>query len=169
MFAYKFVRLAFFVACVILSPVATLLLADEPASKPAPTREQLEKQFAEKLSGAVLVGHYTLGEITDDAKLSTERYTISKVSKLKDDYWLFQTRIEYGDHDVNLPLPLKVLWAGDTPVITLDQVPVPGLGTFNARVLISGNEYAGTWNGKDHGGHLFGNIERVEKAGSRDE
>jgi hypothetical protein len=139
------------------------LLADEPETsepKKLPSREVLEKQFSETMTGATLIGNFTLGEVKPDAKLSTERYTIVKASKLKDDYWLIETRIQYGEHDLTLPLPLRVLWAGDTPVITLDAVPVPGLGTFTARVLIHGDKYAGTWSGKDHGGHLFGRIDR---------
>ena len=152
---------------IVLLAIATLICAsgraDEPKpaeSKPVPNREELEKQFAETMTGTTFVGHYTLGEIKPDTKLPEERYTITKASKLKDDYWLIQTRIQYGDHDVNLPLPLRVIWSGDTPVITLDEVPVPGLGTFTARVLIYKNQYAGTWSGKDHGGHLFGRIEK---------
>jgi hypothetical protein len=155
----------------ILSVAVAILLcatvrADEPtppASKQLPDREELEKQFSETMTGATFVGHFTLGEVKPDAKLSEERYTITKASKLKDDYWLIQTRIQYGDHDVTLPLPLRVIWSGDTPVITLDQVPVPGLGTFTARVLVFKNQYAGTWSGKDDGGHLFGRIVRDEK------
>ena len=133
-----------------------------PAPKSLPAREDLEKQFAETMSGATFVGHFTLGEVKPDAKLSEERYTITKASKLKDDYWLIQTRIQYGGHDVTLPLPLRVIWSGDTPVITLDEVPVPGLGTFTARVLVFKDQYAGTWSGKDHGGHLFGRIVKEE-------
>jgi hypothetical protein len=104
-----------------------------------------------------------LGEIKPDTKLSEERYTITKATKLKDDYWLIQTRIQYGEHDVNLPLPLRVVWSGDTPVITLDDVMVPGLGKFTARVLVFKDQYAGTWSGKDHGGHLFGRIVKEAK------
>src|SRR5690242_4632564 len=108
----------------------------KPAAGSVASQEELEKQFAEKLTGATFVGHYTTGEINENTKLPEERYEITKASKLKDDYWLIQTRIQYGDHDVTLPLPLRVVWAGDTPVITLDAVPVPGLGTFTARVLV---------------------------------
>ena len=34
--------------------------------------------------------------------------------------------------------------------------------SYTARVLIYGKQYAGTWSGKDHGGHLFGRIERAK-------
>jgi hypothetical protein len=82
------------------------------------------------------------------------------VAKLKGDYWLFETRIQYGDQDVQLPLTLQVKWAGDTPVITLTDVAIPGLGTFTARVLVYRDQYAGTWSGAMHGGQLFGRIEQ---------
>jgi hypothetical protein len=137
--------------------------ADKPAEKAPPSQEQLERRFAEQLSGSVLAGHFT-DNANKEKPLTEERYTISKVSKLKGDIWLFQTRIQYGKHDLSLPLPLAVKWAGDTPVITLTDVEVPGLGKFTARVLIYGDQYAGTWSGGDHGGHLFG---RVEKANAQ--
>jgi hypothetical protein len=57
-----------------------------------------------------------------------------------------------------------VVWAGDTPVITLDKMPIPGFGTFTCRVMIFGDQYAGTWDGGDHGGHLFGKIVPAEDA-----
>ena len=123
----------------------------------------LEKQFAESLSGATLVGHFTNGSQEKGTELKEERYTLSKVSKLRGDYWLFQTRIQYGDHDLTLPLTLQVKWAGDTPVITLTDVMVPPLGKFTARVVVYRNQYAGTWSGGDHGGHLFGKVVRGAK------
>ena len=75
---------------------------------------------------------------------------------------MFRARIRYGDHDVTVPLSLQVKWAATTPVITLDKVTVPGLGTFNARVLIDGDRYAGTWDHGEVGGLLFGRIEHQE-------
>lgn len=126
-----------------------------------PDREELEKQFAEKLSGATLVGHFTLGESPAAGDLKTERYRIKNVSKLAGDTWLFQTGVQYGEKkEVFVPLPLEVKWAGDTPVITLTELALPLLGTYTARVLIYGDQYAGTWSGGDHGGHLFGKITR---------
>jgi hypothetical protein len=44
-------------------------------------------------------------------------------------------------------------------VITVDETPIPGLGSYTARVMIYRDHYAGFWSGKDHGGHLFGVIE----------
>lgn len=131
-----------------------------PAATPQPAvpdQATLDKQFEEALSGAVLDGAFTLTG-RDNQTPKTEKYTIAKVTKLQNDYWLFQARIQYGDHDVTVPLPLQVKWAGDTPVITLTDMMIPGLGTYTARVVIYRGQYAGTWSGADHGGHLFGRV-----------
>ena len=59
-----------------------------------------------------------------------------------------------------VPVPVQVKWAGKTPVITVDSVTIPGLGTLSARVLLDGARYAPTWSHDEKGGHLFGVIER---------
>ncbi|HWA97171.1 MAG TPA: hypothetical protein VG713_01700 [Pirellulales bacterium] len=134
-----------------------------PKPAPVPDRATLEKQFEETLSGATLVGTFTVAGREDNKPLKEEKYTISKVSKVRDDYWMFQARIQYGDHDATLPLTLEVKWAGDTPVITLTDMAVPGFGTFTCRVLIYRDQYCGTWSGGDHGGTMFGRVVREPK------
>ena len=136
------------------------------AHKSAPDRTELERRFADTLSGATLVGQFTASDLKSGKELSEERYTLGQVKKLESGKWLFQARIQYGEFDVTVPLSLPVEWAGDTAIIVVDDLPVPGLGTYTARVMIHDNHYAGYWQGKDHGGHLFG---RVEKKGQSDE
>ncbi|MBI2481575.1 MAG: hypothetical protein HYV60_23910, partial [Planctomycetia bacterium] len=116
----------------------------KPSTQPD-NREALYKQFGDTLSGVKLVGRFTiLGK--DDGPLPKEEYTINSVTKLPDgDYWLFNARIKYGANDVTVPLPLEVKWAGDTPIITLTDFTIPGMGTFSARVVIYNKKYAGTW------------------------
>jgi hypothetical protein len=127
-----------------------------------------DAKFKELLDGATLVGHFTLtgGESFDP---KPERYHLESIEKLPNGRWLFRSRIRYGDHDVTVPLPLPVEWAGDTPVIVVDNVQVPGLGTFNARVMFFDGHYAGYWSGGDHGGHLFGVVERESDETSPDD
>ncbi len=145
--------------------------AEEPAAGPEktptpPSQQELEKKFQETLSGATLTGHFTSGK-GDAASAREEKYAIESVTKMPlSDVWLFKARIQYGTHDATVPLPLRVVWAGDTPVITLDKFPVPGFGTFTARVMIYDNKYAGTWDGGDHGGLLFGKITKEEAKGN---
>ena len=120
---------------------------------------KLEEDFRKSISGVTLVGHFTLGE---NSNLREEKYTIKKVSKISGSIWLFQVRIQYGSNDVTVPLPLKVKWAGDTPIITLTDLSIPGLGTYTARVLIYRDQYAGTWSAEEIIGQLFGRIVREQ-------
>ena len=91
-----------------------------------------------------------------------DEYRLHKVAKLSDDRWLFEAEFKLGDVNLKVPIPLEVRWAGDTPVVQLTDLPIGGSGPFTARVLFYGDQYAGTWSGKDHGGHLFGKIVRGE-------
>jgi hypothetical protein len=139
--------------------------AKTPAAPAPPTQEELEQKFAQDLSGATLVGHFTVDERSGSP--SEDRYKIAKVTKLEGDTWRFDAQIIYGNHDVTLPLPLTVKWAGDTPVITLTDLTIPGLGTYTARVLFYRGQYAGTWSASDHGGEMWGRIEKpsaIDKA-----
>jgi hypothetical protein len=149
--------------------------ADEPKAAPAAVpgpdssapldQAALEQKFAEDLSGVVFAGNYSVTAAGKETPAAMEKYTINRVSKVKDkdDTWLFVTRIQYGKTDLEVPLALKVKWAGDTPVITLTNLTIPGLGTFTSRVLIYGDRYAGTWQHGKTGGHLWGRIEKIEK------
>jgi hypothetical protein len=146
------------VAVAVVAAIAANHLA---AQEPSAEQDQAQRfeQFAKKLTGAKLVGHFTVtGKKSDE--LTAEEYHIHEVKKLDEgDYWMFKARIKYGGRDVTVPMPLEVKWADKTPVITLDSVEIPLMGKFNARVVIDGNKYAGTWSHDDGiGGHLFGEI-----------
>jgi adenosylhomocysteine nucleosidase len=117
-----------------------------------------EQRFQQMLSDVTLVGHFTVTGAEDPGTLREEKYTIKKVTKMSNDYWLFFTRVQYGRRDVTVPLQLEVKWADDTPVITLTDLELPNLGTYTARVLIYRGQYAGTWSNNRFGGHLFGTI-----------
>jgi hypothetical protein len=123
----------------------------------AASQESLEKKFEETLSGAVLEGSFTING-RESERLRTERYEIHSVMKLAGDIWTFNVRIQYGDHDVTLPVPVRVEWAGDTPVVSLTDADIPGLGTFSARVLFYQGQYAGTWSHGETVGNQFGRI-----------
>jgi len=146
--------------------LAGFVAAQEPAVKPALDREALFRLFEQKLSGVKLVGHFTvLGK--EDAAPRKEEYTIQSVKKLPEgDYWLFTSRIKYGDKDVTVPLPIEVKWAGETPMISLTDFTIPSLGTFSARVVFHESKYAGTWTHGEVGGHLFGVIEKLPEQDS---
>jgi hypothetical protein len=137
--------------------------ATEPvkAADPSPKRVELEAAFSKMLSGATLEGSFTsTGAGFDPTKLSSEKYTLGDVKKIEGNYWLIPARIEYGEHDVTIPLVLPVRWAGDTPMIVVDNVGLPGFGTVSARVMFFADHYAGYWQHGKSGGHLFGMITR---------
>lgn len=134
-----------------------------PESKP--NQAELEKQFEKTMTGATMIGRFTVEGRGDAGRVpKEERYEINKVTKMPGDYWLFAARVQYGSKDVTVPMMLQVKWAGDTPVITLTDLAIPGLGTYTARVMIFRDHYAGYWSGGDHGGNLWGRIERSGQA-----
>ncbi len=127
-------------------------------SKPKLTPEELEAKFKATLTKATLSGRWCS---LKDGQLGPEKedkYTIIGVNKVGGDVWLINARIQYGKKDITAPIPVQVKWAGDTPVIIVDDVGVPGSGTYSARVMIYDNTYAGTWTGGDHGGLMNGVI-----------
>lgn len=147
---------------------ATLDDAEAPAAEAnAVSPERLEK-FAKYMSGAKLVGRFTiLGQ--EQKELPAEEYLIKSVEKLPEaNMYRFTATIKYGDTNAELPMDIPVLWAGDTPVISLTDMWLPGLGTFSARVLIYRDSYAGTWQHGEVGGHMFGTIVRAESAAGDD-
>jgi len=123
-------------------------------------QQRLEQLFAEQMSGCKMTGKFTLDG--SDKPAQADSYTLGKVRKVRDEKWRIEAKIEYGDKSVTVPLMVDVYWAGDTAMIQVTKLAVPGLGTYSARVLIDGDRYAGTWSGKDYGGHMFGKIERKQ-------
>jgi hypothetical protein len=139
--------------------ISTVLLALLPGcSRATSDNAGLEKDFEQMMSGVTLVGHSTRAH--QDGLSGEERYRIDKVSKITGDKWFFRANVKYGSHDIPVPVPVTMKWAGDTPVITLTDLNIPGLGTYTARVLLYRGRYAGTWSAKDHGGEMFGAIVR---------
>ncbi len=129
--------------------------------------DQMKKNFAafeKMLSNTKLTGNFTVvGQEKKD--LTPEEYTISEVKKMDEgDYWLFKVRIKYQKYNLKVPVPLEVKWAGNTPIVSLDNASVPGFGKFNARVVFHENKYSGTWSHGKIGGHLFGTIKKMDGA-----
>jgi hypothetical protein len=140
----------------ILRFVPLVFIAGALAQESQPALTPAEKEFQESMSGVTLNGHYTR---QDGSSLSDDKYAIESVIKVKGDLWRFVTRVQYSGHDLKIPVELQVKWAGDTPVITLTNMAVGGMGSFTVRIIVYKGQYAGTWsNAKGHGGTLFGNI-----------
>jgi len=125
----------------------------------AAEQKKLDESFEKTMTKVKLVGNFTI-DGKEDGTLRKEEYIVEKVKKTDEgDYWVITARIKYGEVDLAVPVPVEVKWAGKTPIITLDNITIPGLGTFSSRVVIDKGKYAGTWTHDDVGGHLFGKIE----------
>ncbi len=143
--------------------LAYFLLPIVAFAQSAPELSGPEKQFQDTMVNVKLIGHYTMG---DSAELHDDSYVIERVSKIKDDMWKIEARIQYNNKDFKIALTLPVKFAGDTPVISLTDSMVPGFGKFTARVVMYNGAYAGTWSGSGagHGGTLFGKIVKNESS-----
>jgi len=122
----------------------------------APDQKALDnlKKF---LVGSKWNGTFTMRSTND--KLHTEEYQITSAEKAPSgDQWILMAQIKYMKKDMKVPVPLSIKWIDRTPVIVLDQVTIPGMGTFDSRVIIRKGMYAGTWAHGKVGGHLFGTI-----------
>ena len=128
-----------------------------------------ERAFAERMQSVDLVGHFTIGNIEGLEEVegvsrdkNPERYEIASVSKLEGegDRWRFDVRVVYMTVDVTLPVVVPIVWAGDTPMVSITDFAIPGLGEqFGARVLFYDERYAGTWDHGPYGGLMYGVIE----------
>ena len=163
------------IAVGVLSLIAPFVAVGEDSEDGAPVaskvadRAELEREFEESLTDVVLSGTWQMkteeGHPAGKTPLTEPRpdkYTIEKVQKLHGDFWMITTRIEYGDKDVTIPIAVRVVWAGDTPIITIDDLAMPMLGKYSARVMIYKDFYSGTWFGDCYGGILSGQIVKAK-------
>lgn len=164
------------VLAMVLGMMAVIPVLAQPPEKTAPpaTRDADEDaqagspgvrgaRLARYLTGATFEGGFTV-DGHEDAAPKAESYTITSCEPLAEkNRYRLKVKIRYGDVDGEFPMDLDILWAGMTPVITLDAMAIPGLGTFSSRVLIHNGRYAGTWQHGTSGGHLFGKITPAKK------
>ena len=147
---------------VVVGLTISAYLGSGLAQESKPLSKQPIEDFTKYLSGSILTGVFTVdGKPLD--KLHEERYEIKTARKLEgyDSLWEIVTRIKYGNKDIEMPVEINVEWVGKTPVMVMDAVTLPGLGTFSARVVFHDKKYAGTWKHDEVGGHLFGRVDRA--------
>jgi hypothetical protein len=142
-------------ACLVAIAVAGCSRESPPG---ADAQAERDRAFEEMMTNVSLVGEST--SFDREGIAGKEEYVIEKVSRIAGDRWLFQTTMKLGSGEVTVPIPITILWAGETPVITLTDLSIPGMGSYSARVLLFRDHYAGTWMGAEGGGHVFGDIVR---------
>lgn len=147
----------FLLAVTLTAPVSG---EDKPDGSDTPQLNEAEQAFVELMSKCELVGSFTV-DGQDDAPLKPERYAINGATKVEGSNWVVAARIKYGKNDLTVPVPVEVKWAGDTPMIQVTNLAIPGLGNgFSSRVLFYEGRYAGTWQHGKVGGTMFGKIEK---------
>ncbi|MEW4488576.1 hypothetical protein AB1L42_10870 [Thalassoglobus sp. JC818] len=144
-------------ACLFCIALAGVSVAQDAASS---TLTDAEQAFVDQMTESVLVGQFSVDGRSDRAP-KPERYSIQSVTKTSDDNWIVQARITYGKYDLPVPVPVQVIWAGDTPVLQVTDLKIPLMGEgFTARVMFYKDRYAGSWYHGKVGGHMWGSIER---------
>lgn len=107
--------------------------------------------------------YFSIDGVKTDKLPLGERYELKSVKKTKDGLWTFTARVTYLKQDITLPITVPVVWAGDTPMVSLSNSTLPGLGNqLSAKVIFDCGRYAGTWQHGKFGGHMWGRIERPE-------
>lgn len=159
-----------FAAAVILALFGLLITHSSGAASPADDGQPAsgvemndrERVFSEKMTNVVLTGHFTTEGRSGESE--PEKYHIVKATKTGKDQWLIMAKISYGNQAEvpAIPIPVKVYWAGDTPVLSLTDLKIPGFGTFTSRVMFFEDRYAGTWQHGITGGHIYGTISKEE-------
>jgi hypothetical protein len=147
------------IAVVFISLMQIRATGAPDAATDTPDRAALEKQFAQKLSHSRMLGFYSI--IGQEGPPKPDEYTLGAVTKGDGDKWVFNSSLQFGKQVINVPLEIPVLWAGDTPVISVTDFTIPGMGSYTARVMIHGDHYAGVWSSAKHGGYMWGRLEQV--------
>ena len=119
----------------------------------------LERDFTERMQNVALVGHFTI-DGREEMGGRPERYELASVTKVGGNEWRFDARITFGSTDVTLPVTVPIVWAGDTPMISITDFTIPQLGTFDTRLIFHDDRYAGSWQHGEFGGLMYGTIER---------
>ncbi len=142
--------------------LAPLFLSAVAATRPAfALQTEAERQTAREEAFRALLSDVTLEgftTLTGEEGLKGDRYTLKRVTRQEDGRWRFEAVIHFGKQPVPIAVNLPVTWAGETPVITVDALSVPLMGTYDARVLFHGDQYAGVWSGAGYGGQIFGKV-----------
>lgn len=135
---------------------------DAAKSTPAPQKPlpaDPEERFKVLFTKASLSGRWAP---LRDGALGEERggdkYNIISAVKGEGDNWIVSAKMKYGDQEFVIPIPVKMKFVGDTAILTVDNLAIPGGGTYTARLLIYERTYSGTWKGQRGGGMLYGTI-----------
>jgi hypothetical protein len=127
------------------------------SNKPLPSDP--EERFKALFTNATLSGRWAR---LKDGVLGEERtgdkYTIVSVVKRDGENWTVNAKMKYGEKELILPVPVRMKFTADTAVLLVEDLGMPGGGTYTARLLIFERTYSGTWKDQRGGGMLYGTI-----------
>jgi len=136
--------------------------AADPAQKPLPADP--EERFKVLFTKSYLSGRWAplkdgaLGE-----EKTGDKYYIASVAKGSGDNWIVNAKMKYRDQEMVIPIPVQMKFAGDVAILEVNNLGIPGGGTYTARLLIYERTYSGTWKGQRGGGMLYGTITKEEE------
>jgi hypothetical protein len=120
---------------------------------------EAERQFTDRMRDAALVGSFTVTG-PDGGPPREDRYDISSVEKVGTDQWRFNASMRCCGINGAVPVVVPMRWVGDTPMIMMTDMSLPGIGTFTVRLFFYGDRYVGIWQHGEVGGHMSGRIEK---------
>jgi hypothetical protein len=125
--------------------------------KPLPSDP--EERFKALFTKATLSGRWARiknGELGEER--TGDKYTILSVVKRDGDNWTVNAKMKYGEKEVILPVPVRMKFSADTALLMVEELGIPGGGTYTARLMIFERTYSGTWKDQRGGGMLYGTI-----------
>jgi hypothetical protein len=149
------------VASLACASLALLFAAPTPVAAQEKSEEERFQAFTKMMTNVKLVGSFTVVGQAAPPK-QDGAYVIKSVRKVPEgDYWVFSALVQHEGKEMPLEIPIEVKWSGDTPVITLENLTIPALGTFSARIVLYRDAYAGMWVHGPVKGHMYGVIEKA--------
>jgi hypothetical protein len=128
-----------------------------PTQKPQPSDP--EERFKALFTKAILSGRWARiknGELGEER--TGDKYTIVSVVKRDGDNWTVNAKMKYGEKELILPVPVRMKFSGDTALLMVEDLGIPGGGTYTARLMLFERTYSGTWKDQRGGGILYGTI-----------
>lgn len=133
-----------------------LSAAEQPDDSAAALQAQRDAAFAEMVADSTWESSWhAKGEDGLDEG-GQNRYRIIRAQKVNGDDWIILGEFELQGKQVRLPLPAKVFWADDTPVLSMTGLPLPGEPLFTVRILFKGDMFSGVFQSNQLSGALVG-------------
>lgn len=127
------------------------------SQKPLPTDPK--ERFKALFTKATLSGRWA--PLTDGVlgeERGGDKYNIVSAVMGEGDRWIISAKLKYRDQEFVMPIPVKMQFAGDVAILTVDNLAIPNGGTYTARLIIYERTYSGSWKGQRGGGMLYGTI-----------